>query len=150
MSNPIRPVSGLTNHSFAAIVASVAVLTSITFANARAAEITAYTIRSVPLNAPTDVAIVHVDSADLIEERISAGLPADPSQAVTVARQRLLEGGAALQRELTAAYEGVAEAWSLGITTLPAVVIDRHYVVYGEADVAKAIARIEAYRKAQQ
>ena len=47
------------------------------------------------------------------------------------------------------AYQGVADAWSLGITSLPAVVVDQRYVVYGDSDVARAIARIEQHRKAQ-
>ena len=32
---------------------------------------------------------------------------------------------------------------------LPAVVVDRRYVVYGETDVARAVARIESHRRAQ-
>jgi integrating conjugative element protein (TIGR03757 family) len=44
---------------------------------------------------------------------------------------------------------GVADAWSLGITTIPAVVVDQRYVVYGEPDVARAVARIEQHRRAQ-
>ena len=32
---------------------------------------------------------------------------------------------------------------------LPAVVVDRRYVVYGEADVSRAVARIETYRRLQ-
>ena len=40
-------------------------------------------------------------------------------------------------------------AWSLGIAKIPAVVVDRRYVVYGEANVARALARIEEYRRAQ-
>lgn len=33
-------------------------------------------------------------------------------------------------------------AWSLGITKIPAVVVDRRYVVYGESDMAKALVLI--------
>ncbi|MGH8391347.1 MAG: DUF1525 domain-containing protein, partial [Pseudomonas sp.] len=38
------------------------------------------------------------------------------------------------------------DAWSVGVEKIPAVVIDRRYVVYGEADVAKAIAQIDRAR----
>jgi integrating conjugative element protein (TIGR03757 family) len=62
----------------------------------------------------------------------------------------LQAGGQALQRELATAWQGIADAWSLGITTLPAVVVDRRYIVYGEPDVAKAVARIEAYRRERE
>jgi len=47
------------------------------------------------------------------------------------------------------AYQGVADAWGLGIVKIPAVVVDRRYVVYGEPDVARAVARIDAYRSAR-
>ncbi|NQB78478.1 DUF1525 domain-containing protein, partial [Pseudomonas aeruginosa] len=32
---------------------------------------------------------------------------------------------------------------------IPAVVVDRRYVVYGEPDVSRAVARINAYQSAQ-
>jgi len=38
-------------------------------------------------------------------------------------------------------------AW--GIAAIPAVVVDRRYVVYGEPDVARAVARIDAHRSAR-
>ena len=47
------------------------------------------------------------------------------------------------------AYQGVADAWGLGIAKIPAVVVDRRYVVYGEPDVPRAVARINAYRSTQ-
>ena len=37
----------------------------------------------------------------------------------------------------------------LGIAKIPAVVVDRRYVVYGEPDVSRAVARINAYRSTQ-
>lgn len=64
-------------------------------------------------------------------------------------QQRLKDGGNALQARLGMAYQGVVDAWSLGVTTIPAVIVDRLYVVYGEPDVAKAVALIEAHRRAQ-
>ena len=84
-----------------------------------------------------------------IEKRISADLPSDPARAQAIALLRLRDGGGTLDRELGDAYEEIAQAWSLGITTLPAVVVERRYVVYGDADVSRALARIEAFRSAQ-
>lgn len=132
-----------------AVTASALLLASIAAAGADAAEVKVYTVRSIPVTAPAEIPVVHLDDGSAIETQLSADLPADPARAVTVARQRLVDGGARLQRDLAAAYEAIAEAWSLGITTLPAVVVDRRYVVYGDADVARALARIEAYRRAQ-
>jgi integrating conjugative element protein (TIGR03757 family) len=62
-------------------------------------------------------------------------------------RQRLHAGGSALQHRLTAAYQGVTDAWSLGITQIPAVIVDGRYVVYGVPDVNRAVALIKTYRK---
>ncbi|HBO0859742.1 TIGR03757 family integrating conjugative element protein [Pseudomonas aeruginosa] len=93
--------------------------------------------------------VIELDAAQRIEAQLSQQLPDDPQRAVTVIQQRLQQGGPALRQQMRQAYQGLADAWSLGITTLPAVVLDRRYVVYGEPDVAQAIARIEAYRGTQ-
>ena len=95
------------------------------------------------------VRVVELDLPTRIEAELATALPVDQSQAAAVVQQRLHDGGQDLQRRLGRAYQCVAEAWSLGIAKLPAVVIDRRYVVYGEPDVARAVARIEAYRSAQ-
>ena len=69
---------------------------------------------------------------------------------MTVASIVALEStGADLQGRIRQAYQGVADAWGLGIAKIPAVVVDRRYVVYGEADVARALAHIEEYRRAR-
>ncbi|ATN36791.1 integrating conjugative element protein (plasmid) [Rhizobium sp. ACO-34A] len=132
-------------------IASTSILLgTVAFENVSAAEIKVFTTRSISISAPADVTVAYLDDASAIEERLSANLPANQNSAETIARQRLQEGGAGLQQEIAAAYQGVADAWSLGIATLPAVVVDRRYVVYGEADIAKAVARIEEYRREQK
>ena len=82
-----------------------------------------------------------------MEAELAAGLPNDLQQGESILRRRLKAGGPSLQRRLQTAYQGVADAWSLGITTLPAVVVDQRYVVYGEANLDQALARIARYRK---
>ncbi|MFB9114136.1 TIGR03757 family integrating conjugative element protein [Xanthomonas arboricola pv. corylina] len=91
--------------------------------------------------------LIELDEAPRIEAELSAALPADPDQATAIARRRLNQSGADLQHRIASAYQGVTDAWSLGITSIPAVVVDRRYVVYGEPDVARAIARIEQHRR---
>ncbi|WP_238897635.1 TIGR03757 family integrating conjugative element protein [Achromobacter xylosoxidans] len=93
--------------------------------------------------------LIELDAAARIEAELSAELPADPDRAAAIAQRRLTQGGANLQRRIASAYQGVTDAWSLGITTLPAVVVDQRYVVYGEPDVARAVARIAQHRKEQ-
>jgi len=91
--------------------------------------------------------VIQLDAAQHIEAELSAHLPTDPQQAAALIQQRLNQGGSALQQRLREAYQGVTDAWSMGITTLPAVVVDQRYVVYGETDLDKALARIDQYRK---
>lgn len=114
-----------------------------------AADIRVFTDRRHPVEAPADVRVVELDAPARIESDLGANLPSDPAQAAVIVQQRLKEGGADLQRHLASAYQGIADAWSLGITKIPAVVVDRRYVVYGERDVTRALARIEEYRRTQ-
>ncbi len=93
--------------------------------------------------------LIELDEAHRIEAELSAQLPADSEQATVVVKRRLSSGGADLQRRIASAYQGVTDAWSLGITSIPAVVVDQRYVVYGEPDVARAVARVEQYRRTQ-
>ena len=102
-----------------------------------------------PERAPAGVRIIELDQATRIEVELAAHLPADPQQAAAVVRQRLHDGGEALQRRIGHAYQGVADAWGLGIGKIPAVVVDRRYVVYGEPAVPRAVARINGYRSTQ-
>lgn len=91
--------------------------------------------------------MIELDAPErFVQSELAAHLPTAPEQAAAIARQRLADGGAALQKRLALAYQGVVEAWSLGITRVPAVVVDRRYVVYGEADVDRAVSLIEQYR----
>lgn len=115
---------------------------------ASAADVLVVTDSEHPVQPFAGVREIELDLPKRIETELAAGLPADPGQAVALVKQRLHDGGQELQHRLGRAYQGVAEAWGLGITKLPAVVVDRRYVVYGEPDVARAVARIESSRRA--
>ena len=116
---------------------------------AGAADVLVVTDSRHPVQAPAGVRVIELDQPAHIEAQLTARLPADPAQAEALVRQRLLDGGADLQRRIGQAYQGVANAWGLGIVKIPAVVVDRRYVVYGEPDVSRAVARIDAYRSTQ-
>lgn len=116
---------------------------------AAAADVLVVTDGRHPVQAPAGVRVIELDQATRIEVELAAHLPADPQQAAALVRLRLHDGGEALQRRIGHAYQGVAEAWGLGIAKIPAVVVDRRYVVYGEPDVPSAVARINAYRSTQ-
>ena len=119
------------------------------FTQTAAADVLVVTDSRHPVQALAGVRVIELDQPAHIEAELTAHLPADPAQAEALVRQRLLDGGADLQRRIGQAYQGVADAWGLGIVKIPAVVVDRRYVVYGEPDVARAVARIDAYRSAR-
>lgn len=111
------------------------------------AETWAITDSSHPLNVPPGVRLIRLDDQQRLEEQLSRSLPSNPQEA-TMAAQQLLNSpeGARLLAELARAQQGAADAWSIGITKVPAVVVDRQYVVYGQPDVATALKEIEAAR----
>lgn len=114
---------------------------------AAATEVWVITDRTHPVSGPADRHIL-LDAAPQLEDELTDGLPPDPGETAAIVRQRLKQGGIDLQRRIGTAYQGVADAWTLGISKVPAVVVDRRYVVYGETNVARAIARIERHRRA--
>lgn len=93
--------------------------------------------------------VIEIDAPQRIEEELAARLPADPQQAAAQAGARLESGGSNQQQRMREAYQGLVDAWSLGITKVPAVVVDQRYVVYGEQSLDKALARIARYRGEQ-
>ncbi|MEB1608987.1 TIGR03757 family integrating conjugative element protein [Xanthomonas campestris pv. campestris] len=90
---------------------------------------------------------IELDKAQQLEIELSEQLPSDPQRAAALVQQRIERGGQALQQRLRSAYQDVADAWSLGIATLPAVVVDQSYVVYGEPNLDRALARVAQYRR---
>jgi integrating conjugative element protein (TIGR03757 family) len=110
-----------------------------------AAEVLAVTDSRHLLRTLPGARVVELDSPARIEAALSANLPADPGQALSLARRRVTDRD--LQGRLRRAYQGVIEARNLKLIKIPAVVVDRRYVVYGEADVARAVARIAQYRR---
>ena len=116
---------------------------------ASAADVLVVTDSHHPVQPTAGVRVIELDLPERIKAELAAGLPNDPSRAAALVQQRLRDGGPALQHRIGSAYQGVADAWGLGIAKVPAVVVDRRYVVYGEPDVARAMARIEAHRRTQ-
>ena len=116
---------------------------------ASAADVLVVTDSRHPVQSAAGARVVELDLPERIEAELAAGLPNEPSRAAALVQQRLRDGGQALQRRIGSAYQGVADAWGLGIAKVPAVVVDRRYVVYGEPDVARAVARIDAHRRSQ-
>lgn len=111
------------------------------------ADVLAISDSSHPLISSAGARVVLLDAPERLEQKLSEGLPADPRQAVAIMQQRMRSASAQqLGRDLAKAHQDVADAWSLGVAKLPAVVVDRQYVVYGQPDVAAAVVSIERYR----
>ena len=128
-----------------ALPAALAVFSPATFA----ADVVVVTDSRHPVKTMGGERLIELDEAPRIEAALSAELPADPEQAATIVKRRLSDGGVGLQRRIASAYQGVTDAWSLGVTSIPAVVVDQRYVVYGEPDVARAVSRVAQHRKEQ-
>jgi integrating conjugative element protein (TIGR03757 family) len=109
------------------------------------AEVLVVTDSRHPVRANPDARVIELDQANRIEAELSAGLPADHEQAADVARQRLQDPE--LARRLQSAYQDIVDARSLNVAKVPAVIVDRRFVVYGDPDVLRAVARIDAYRR---
>ncbi|WAG81602.1 TIGR03757 family integrating conjugative element protein [Metapseudomonas furukawaii] len=112
-------------------------------------DILAVTDSRHPVQAPAGVRVIELDLPMRIEAELTADLSSDAQRSAALIQRRLRDGGVVLQQRIGSAYQGVVDAWSLGITMIPAVVVDKRYVVYGEPDVASAVALIEAHRRAQ-
>ena len=93
--------------------------------------------------------LILLDAAEQLEAELSSDLPADPQQATALAQQRLQSGGTSLQKRLADAYQGVTDAWSLGIVKIPAIVIDQRHVIYGEHDIDAARAKVRQFLRGQ-
>ncbi|WP_169878394.1 TIGR03757 family integrating conjugative element protein [Pseudomonas proteolytica] len=137
---PIHKPSRTTKHWLAS--------TAFTFLSATAhAETWVITDQAHPVSVPNGVRIIRLDDQQRLEEMLSQQLPNDQRQAeATIQRYLATPAGKRLQSDLVQAQQGITDAWSVGVEKIPAVVVDRRYVVYGEADVAKAIAQIDRAR----
>lgn len=122
------------------LVLSLAFISITTITQAQTWVITA---QAHPIISPGPARIILLDQQQHLESELSRALPTDPHQAAAVIQNRLnTPSGKRSQADLAKAQQDLTDAWSIGITKIPAVVVDRRYVVYGEPDVAKALALI--------
>ncbi|KPY31726.1 TIGR03757 family integrating conjugative element protein [Pseudomonas syringae] len=113
------------------------------------AETLIITDRNHPVQAPAHVRLILLDESERLETKLSEGLPANQQQAIAIMQQRLKSSDAQrLQRDLALAQQNLVDAWSIGVTKVPAVVLDRKFVVYGESDAIAAEYRIAQWRAA--
>ncbi|KGK93066.1 thioredoxin [Pseudomonas syringae pv. tomato] len=125
---------------------SLVIASQITLARA---ETWVITDRNHPVQASAHVRLILLDEQERLETKLSEGLPANQQQAIAIMQQRLKSSDAQrLQRDLALAQQNLVDAWSMGVTKVPAVVVDRAFVVYGETNALAAEHRIAQWRTA--
>lgn len=87
-----------------------------------------------------------IDQLLQLEEQLSVDLPSSPAAAQAAFTDRMTAGMGA---KINNAHQDIVEAWSLGISKTPAVVVAGKYVVYGDPDVERALLKIRQHREAQ-
>ncbi|KPY93764.1 Uncharacterized protein ALO94_03311 [Pseudomonas syringae pv. spinaceae] len=113
------------------------------------AETWVITDRNHPVQASAHVRLILLDESERLETKLSEGLPANQQQAIAIMQQRLKSSDVQrLQRDLALAQQNLVDAWSMGITKVPAVLLNRKFVVYGESDTIAAEYRIAQWRAA--
>jgi integrating conjugative element protein (TIGR03757 family) len=114
---------------------------------AGAADVLVFTDSAHPLTNTGDAKVFVLDRVLQIEKEMSEGLPSNIDQAERLAKERLNSSeGVKKIEELSQAYQGLMQAWQMGVTKVPAVVVEGRYVVYGQPDVALAVSIIDKKR----
>ncbi|EQC00452.1 TIGR03757 family integrating conjugative element protein [Photorhabdus temperata] len=104
-----------------------------------------------PRNADQRVRVVYLDGAEQLQAQLFGQLSADPQQAVKQARQILQSPSWHQQgQHIRQAYQGLLNAWTLGLKKFPAVVFDDGSVVYGTTDVRQARLLWDTYQQENQ
>ncbi|MBA5204754.1 TIGR03757 family integrating conjugative element protein [Pectobacterium versatile] len=95
----------------------------------------------LPSNLTPETQIVWLDAPERLQRAVFGEFSASMEQATGQA-QAVMRSPQWQQHEndLQTAYRGVVHAWEIGVRKYPAVVFDDRDVVYGTADVAKALA----------
>lgn len=107
-----------------------------------------YTDHAHPPSGGTgDTRVVWLDAPEQLLQSLFGTLTSDPGEAERRAQAVLHSAGwEKKQTELAQAYQGLLQAWSLGLQKYPAVVSDDRYVVYGTADVVVAEGLFHSHR----
>lgn len=96
--------------------------------------------------------VVYLDAPERLLDEALLQSGTELNEANTRQVTALLQSPAWQAREtaLQQAYQGVVQAWQLGVARLPAVVVDAQWVVYGSTDIEQAVMQIQLYRKQQE
>lgn len=94
--------------------------------------------------------VVYLDAPETVQREVFGALSADPRQAEQQAKAVLQSPGwRQKEQQIAQAYQGVIQAYGIGLKKYPAVVFDDLYVVYGTTDVALAEAKLAEHKVGQ-
>ncbi|MFQ6245911.1 TIGR03757 family integrating conjugative element protein [Yersinia enterocolitica] len=134
------------------MIRSISYLVVLCLSAGALADVIIYTDRSRPVSAISpDISIIYLDAPDSVQREIFGSLPVEPAQAEKQVRE--LQASSVfkmLEQQLVAAYQGVINAWSLGLVKYPAVVFDDKWVVYGTTDVGVAAQQLINWQEKNQ
>ncbi|MFV8799519.1 TIGR03757 family integrating conjugative element protein [Yersinia enterocolitica] len=134
------------------MIRSISYLVVLCLSAGALADVVIYTDRSRPVSAISpDISIIYLDAPDSVQREIFGSLPVEPAQAEKQVRE--LQASSVfkmLEQQLVAAYQGVINAWSLGLVKYPAVVFDDKWVVYGTTDVGVAAQQLINWQEKNQ
>lgn len=112
------------------------------------AETLVFTDSTHPLTNIGNARIVLLDAPIKLEAELSVGLPADPKVSAEIVQHRMYgNAGENFMQRMRLAQQGVADAWSMKVEKLPAVIVDGMWVTYGIANVSRAESEIYAYQQ---
>ncbi len=97
-----------------------------------------FTISTLPVSNAGDAAVYRLDAVALLEQHLSAELPADPARAQAIVNQRMATLGPQLEARVREGATGLARATQLGLQRAPVIVFDGQWAVYGVTDVDAA------------
>ncbi|MBK3453220.1 MULTISPECIES: TIGR03757 family integrating conjugative element protein [Pseudomonas] len=97
-----------------------------------------------PIEPTNDIRVILIDQLSTLEEQLSSGLPFSPAAAQAMFGERMTDE---MSARVERSHQDIIDAWSLGVTKTPAVVVDRKYVVYGDSNIERALSKIQSYRE---
>ncbi|MGL4724663.1 MAG: TIGR03757 family integrating conjugative element protein [Scandinavium sp.] len=111
-----------------------------------------YTTADRPVVHPEPgVEVQLLENVDTLSQSLFPPLSSSPAKAEVQVRLRMQQTDwHAQEARLTRAYQALLDARIVGITKVPAVVFDDHFVVYGITDVALAQLKLDAWRERNQ
>lgn len=109
-----------------------------------------YTTHDRPPESRDDtVEVVYLDAADTLQDEWfhQQGIELSEENAPQIIALLQSSKWQAQESRLTQAYQGIIQAWQLGVARVPAVVVDDQWVVYGLTDIHRAQKEIHQFQQ---